>query len=126
VVTRRQQLAPVIDGLCIVAFILVGRDSHDGDGGLAWFLSVFWPLAAGWAVAALGTRLYTRAEGTWIRLGATVAIGVLVGGLLRGAFTDRLAFSAFTVVAFCFLTLTTFAWRGIWLFFARRSRAVAA
>jgi hypothetical protein len=41
-------------------------------------------------------------------------IGLFVGGILRGAFTDRVSFSVFTVVAFLFLGLTTFGWRLIW------------
>jgi hypothetical protein len=126
VTTRRERLAPLVDVLCIVAFILVGRDRHDVDEGLSWFFAVFWPLTTGWVVAALVTRLYTRPQGMWVRLIATIVLGLFVGGLLRAAFTDRLAFSIFTVVAFGFLTLTTYAWRLVWTYFERRRRAVPA
>ena len=33
---------------------------------------------------------------------------------MRSVFTDRVAFSIFTVVAFLFLSLTTFGWRLVW------------
>jgi hypothetical protein len=126
-VTRRQQLAPVLDVLCIVAFIVVGAGRHDAvDDGFPWFWSVFWPLTLGWTVAALASRLYTRPNGMWVRLLVTIVAGLLIGGLLRYTFTDRPFISIFTLVAFLFLSLTMYAWRLTWVFFERRSRAVAA
>ena len=110
-----RRLAPVLDTICISVFIVVGKDRHSYDNkGLTWFLSVFWPLAAGWIVAALITRVYTRDDRPWLRLLGTILIGIGVGGVLRGAFTDRVSFSVFTVVAFLFLGLTTFGWRLVW------------
>jgi hypothetical protein len=101
--------------VCICVFIVVGKDRHHYDNqGLNWFLTVFWPLAAGWLVGALVTRVYTRDDRWYLRLLGTLLIGIGVGGVLRGAFTDRVSFSIFTVVAFLFLGLTTFGWRLIW------------
>lgn len=111
----QRRLAPVLDTLCICVFIVVGKDRHSYDNkGLEWFLTVFWPLAVGWIVGALITRVYTRDDRSWLRLLGTLAIGLFVGGILRGAFTDRVSFSVFTVVAFLFLGLTTFGWRLVW------------
>jgi hypothetical protein len=125
--TRREQVAPILDVLCIVAFILVGAGRHDAvDDGFPWFFAVFWPLTLGWAAAALASRLYTRPGGMWVRLLVTIAAGILVGGLLRYTFTDRPFISIFTLVAFLFLALTTYGWRLIWLFFERRRNTVAA
>jgi hypothetical protein len=110
-----RRLAPVIDTVCISVFIVVGKDRHSYDNkGLEWFLTVFWPLAVGWLVAALITRVYTRDDRWYLRQLGTIVIGLFVGGILRGVFTDRVSFSIFTVVAFMFLTLTTFGWRLIW------------
>jgi hypothetical protein len=110
-----RRIAPVFDTVCISAFILLGKDRHSYDNkGLTWFLTVFWPLAVGWIVGALVTRVYTRDDRPWLRLLGTLAIALLVGGILRGVFTDRVPFSVFTVVAFLFLGLTTFGWRLIW------------
>jgi hypothetical protein len=115
-----RRLAPAFDTVCIVAFILMGKDRHSFDNkGLEWFLTVFWPLAVGWTVGALVSRLYTRADRTWLRLLATILVGLFVGGVLRGGFTDREPFSIFTVVALGFLGLTTFGWRLIWFSVAR-------
>jgi hypothetical protein len=110
-----RRLAPVMDTLCIAVFILVGKDRHHYDHqGLDWFLTVFWPLAVGWLVGALVTRVYTRDDRWYLRLLGTLAVAVGVGGVLRGAFTNRTSFSVFTVVAFVFLALTTFGWRVVW------------
>jgi hypothetical protein len=110
-----RRIAPVFDTVCISAFILLGKDRHSYDNkGLTWFLTVFWPLAVGWIVGALVTRVYTRDDRPWLRLLGTLAIALFVGGILRGVFTDRVSFSVFTVVAFLFLGLTTFGWRLIW------------
>ena len=123
-----RRVAPVIDTVCIAAFILLGKDQHRYDNqGLTWFLTVFWPLAAGWLAGALITRVYTRDDRPWVRLLGTVVIGVFVGGPLRGVFTDRVAFSVFTLVAFGFLGITTFGWRLIWSAVARmRTRTAPA
>jgi hypothetical protein len=115
-----RRVAPVLDTVCIALFILLGKDRHSYDNkGLTWFLTVFWPLAVGWLVGALITRVYTRDDRPWVRLLGTLAIALFVGGILRWVGTDRVAFSVFTVVAFLFLGLTTFGWRLIWTAVAR-------
>lgn len=122
----RQRLAPVMDAGCLVLFVVLGRDRHNLHEGIAWFLTVLWPLAVGWTIGALVTRLYTRAARGWLRLAGTIVIALLVGGVLRGAFTNRVSFSIFTAVALAFLSLTTFAWRLVWLVFDRRRRTLPA
>ena len=110
-----RRIAPVFDALCISAFIVLGKDRHSYDNkGLTWFLTVFWPLAVGWIVGALVTRVYTREDRPWLRLLGTLAVALFVGGILRSVFTDRVPFSIFTVVAFLFIGLTTYGWRLIW------------
>jgi Protein of unknown function (DUF3054) len=122
----RRWTAPVFDAVCIVVFIALGRDQHHLGGGVSWFLTVLWPLATGWIVGSLATRLYTRPERGWARLLGTLAIAVVIGGLLRGAFTGRPTFSTFTIVETVFLGATTFAWRALALALARRRRALSA
>jgi len=125
-ITRRR-LAPVIDLGFMVLFVAIGRDQHRLEStGLTWYLTVLWPLVAGWAVGALETQLYTRADRTWLRLLATVIISVFLDAVLRATFTDRPWFSVFSIVAFVFLTMTTFSWRLVWSIFDRRSRTLPA
>ena len=100
----------VLDLLCIVLFVALGKENHGVQRGAGWFFNVWWPLAVGFVVGALVTKLYV-ARGRWpIRLVATVAIAVAIGGPLR-ALTNRPVYSVFSLVAFGFLTLATFAWR---------------
>jgi hypothetical protein len=118
-----RRVAPALDAVCLVVFVAIGREQHDLDStGVGWFLTVLWPLAVGWIVGALVTRVYTRAEWWWLRLVGTVAIAALLDAVLRGTFTDRGYLSVFTIVLFLFNCLTTFAWRAVWLGAARVRR----
>ena len=104
-------VAPVVDALCLALFVAAGRQSHDLLGGASWFFIVLWPLAVGWFVAALAAGLYVRRDHSFVRLAATVLIGVAVALVLRAAVTHRDTPVAFVVVAFAFITALTFGWR---------------
>jgi len=105
-------VAPVADLACIVAFILVGAGRHNIGDGAGWFFTVLWPLAAGWFAAALVAGLYRTTDRWALRLAGTIALGTLLGALLRGGFTDRPTFSVFTVIYVTWMALTAFGWRG--------------
>jgi hypothetical protein len=107
----RTWYAPVLDGVAIVTFIIIGKGEHDIDEGIEWFITVFWPLALGWGIVALLTKLYTRTNGIWLALGITIVGGILLGAIPRGLFTDRPYISIFTVVAIAYLGIVTYAWR---------------
>jgi hypothetical protein len=118
-----RRVAPVLDAVCLVVFVAIGREQHDLDStGVGWFLTVLWPLAVGWIVGALVTRVYVRSDWWWLRLVGTVAVAAVLDALLRGTFTDRGYLSVFTIVLFLFNCLTTFAWRAVWLGAARVRR----
>lgn len=99
------------DGVCLVAFVLLGRRSHDLNGGSAWFLTVLWPFVVGWYAASFATRLYTVAAHPWRRVVATGALGVTIACLLRVSVTGRSTPVVFGVVAVTFLVLATVGWR---------------
>jgi hypothetical protein len=122
----RLRLAPLLDALAIVSFVLVGAGRHNVHEGIGWFLTVCWPLFLGWFAVALAVRLYTRAGGVWLSLLVTLAAGVAVAAVFRGAFTDRPYVSIFTVIAYAYLGLVTFGWRAIWALVTRtRARRAA-
>ena len=104
-------VAPVIDALCLLVFVAAGRQSHDLQGGASWFFVVAWPLLAGWFLTALVARLYVRRDRTWLRLAATVLVGIAVALLLRATVTHRDTPVAFVVVAYLFITALTAGWR---------------
>ena len=99
-----------LDLVCVVIFVALGKENHGVHRGVGWFFNVWWPLAVGLTVGALMTRLYVRPDRWPLRLLATVAIAVVIGGPLR-TLTGRNAYTVFTVVAFAMLTLLTFTWR---------------
>ena len=103
-------VAFAIDLVCIVVFVALGKENHGVHRGVGWFFNVWWPLAIGLIVGAFIMRLYTRDDRWPLRLVATVAIMVTVGGPLR-TLTGRVMYSVFTLVAFGMLNLLTFAWR---------------
>jgi hypothetical protein len=120
-----RRVAPALDAVCLIVFVAIGREQHDlNSTGVGWYLTVLWPLALGFAVGALATRLYTHSERWGLRLVGTVAIAAILDALLRGTFTDRGYLSVFTIVLFLFNCLTTFGWRLIWLTVARWRRTV--
>ncbi len=115
-----RRLGPLLDAVVLVVFVTIGRDQHNLEStGLIWYLTVLWPLVVGWGIGALATRLYTRADRSWLRLLGTLAIGVFIDAVLRATFTGRPWFSVFSIVAFVFLGLITSGWRLAWVLFAR-------
>ena len=102
---------PVIDALCLIVFVAAGRQSHDLQVGASWFFVVAWPLLAGWFLTALVARLYVRSDHAWLRLAATVVVGVAIALLLRATVTHRDTPVAFVVVAYVFITALTAGWR---------------
>ncbi len=77
-----RRVAPVLDAVCLVVFVAIGREQHDlNSTGVSWFLTVLWPLAVGWVVGALVTRVYTRGDRWWLRLLGTVAVAALLDAL---------------------------------------------
>ncbi len=116
---RRAVVPLLADWLCVLVFAVLGKADHGRSGGVVWYLRVWWPLAVGFVVGGLVTRLYVDAEDWPARVLGTVVIAVLVGGPLRWL-TGRPVFSTFTLVAIAVLSAFTLGWRGIVLLVRRR------
>ena len=114
-------LAPVLDFACLAAFVMAGGRRHDDlNEGFGWFVEVLWPIAVGWALVALVTRLYTRTgAGMWVALFVTLVGGLVITQIIRGTMQDRPWIGIFTAVALGFIGLTTFGWRGVALLVRR-------
>lgn len=102
--------AAVLDALCVVVFVVIGRASHSQGETLAGVASTLWPFLAGLAAGWLAARAWRRpaailpsGAGAWL---GTVAIGMLLR-VLAGQGT---AF-AFILVALAFLGLFLLGWR---------------
>lgn len=111
--TPRTAVAVTLDGVCLVAFVLLGRGSHGLNGGSGWFLTVLWPFALGWYAATFVTGLYRDATHPWRRALGNGALGVTLACIIRVVATSRSTPVVFGVVAFTFLVVTTLGWRAV-------------
>jgi len=116
---RSVRVAVVLDVLCVLIFVIIGRDSHDKGESLAGIASTSWPflcgLAAGWAVTRARKPLALRPTGIIVWL-CTVALGMVLR-VVSGQGTAI----AFIVVALAFLGLFLLGWRVLGRLVARRS-----
>lgn len=114
----------VLDLVCVAAFVLIGRRSHDEASGVEGFLRVAWPFAAGLGVAAAVAAGACR--GRW-SAGVVTWIGTVgVGMALRIGVQDRPFKVGFVIVTTLFLALTMLGWRAlawsVWPRVRRRTR----
>lgn len=106
----KRWVAFAIDGLCVVAFVVLGTRSH-GEG-LSEIVPVAGPFAVGLAASSTAARSVGRpAEG--MASGVIVWVGTIaVGMLLRSAFGGGTA-PAFVAVTTVFLGVTLLGWRTV-------------
>jgi hypothetical protein len=112
------------DVLCVLAFVVIGRASHQDGESLAGVTGTAWPFLAGLAAGEVATRAWRRPAalvptgvGVWL---ATVALGQLLRAA-SGPGTD----AAFIAVSAVFLGLFLLGWRlAAGLYPAVRSHAV--
>jgi hypothetical protein len=117
--SRVPALALVADGVAVVVFAAIGRINHAESADLFGLLATASPflvgLAAAWATPVV------RADPAGVRAGAAALAGtVVVGLLLRLAFTGDLPFS-FAVVTTVSLAVLMLGWRALSLLVARRA-----
>ncbi|GGT91810.1 hypothetical protein GCM10010177_58890 [Actinomadura citrea] len=100
----------VVDVLCVLVFVAIGRASHEEAASLGGFLSTAWPFLAGLGVGWGLLRAWRRPEefspvgvGVWV---STVAVGMVLR-VLAGQGTAL----AFVIVASVFLGAALLGWR---------------
>lgn len=118
-------VAVPLDFVCIVGFVLGGKESHNISEGFTWLFEVIFPLSVGFFAAAVAVQLYRKASQRWGRLLLAITIGVVLWGAIRWLFFERFFLSVSNLVAAAFLLVTMGAWRVIAMAIAR-SRATAA
>ncbi|HXZ69438.1 MAG TPA: DUF3054 domain-containing protein [Streptosporangiaceae bacterium] len=106
----RAALGVLADVLCVLAFVIIGRASHQDGESLAGVTSTAWPFLVGLAVGEAATRAWRQPAalvptgvGVWL---ATVALGQLLRAV-SGPGTD----AAFIAVSAVFLGLFLLGWR---------------
>ena len=104
-------VAPLVDVVCVLVFVLIGRRNHDEGEALVEVLRTLAPfligLTAGWALLARTARRGVAWHSGVIVWAATVVVGLV---LRRVAFDRGTAFS-FVVVATVFLGVFLVGWR---------------
>jgi hypothetical protein len=103
--------AAAVDAVCLAVFVALGRESHDIDSGISWYLTVLWPFLLGWFAAAAVLRLYVVWPNRWVLLASTWIGGVAIAMVLRAVVTGRATPVAFVIVAYAFIGLVVFGWR---------------
>ncbi len=108
--SRRVVLAAAIDVVLVIAFVLIGRNSHAEGITPAGVLGTAWPLlvglAAGWALARAWRRPFAVAPGLTVW-----ATTVIVGLLLRAMAGDGVQ-PGFVAVTALVLAVLLLGWRG--------------
>ncbi len=100
----------LIDLVCVLVFVGIGRSVHSHGLSLAGMASTTWPFAMGLAVGWMVVG-FRRASGTTVISGVLVSIvTVAVGMALRVVAGQGTAF-AFVLVALGFLGGTMIGWR---------------
>jgi hypothetical protein len=107
---RMARVAVVADVCCVLAFVIIGRDSHAQGESLGGIASTSWPflcgLALGWGASrAWRHPLALRPAGIAVWL-STVALGMILR-VVSGQGTAV----AFIFVALAFLGLFLLGWR---------------
>jgi hypothetical protein len=107
---RSAKVAVVLDVLCVLIFVVIGRASHTKGESLAGIASTSWPflcgLALGWAASRAWRRpLALRPAGLAVWL-CTVTLGMILR-VVAGQGTAV----AFIAVALAFLALFFLGWR---------------
>jgi hypothetical protein len=119
--TRLGALAFLLDLVAVVAFVAIGRRSHDEDSGLGNLFEIAAPfmigVAAGWAILRMWrSPLWSnRAIGMWL---TAVALGLV----LRRAVFDRGTAVSFVIVTTVVLGVFLLGWRGVAEQLRRRRR----
>jgi hypothetical protein len=108
--SRNAALAFAADALLVLAFVLIGRASHD-ENPLLGALVTYWPflaaLVVGWAV----TRGW-RNPFSIVRTGVPVWLVTVGGGVLLRAASDQGVQLSFVVVTSVVLGIFLLGWRG--------------
>jgi Protein of unknown function (DUF3054) len=102
----------VLDVLCVLIFVVIGRANHTQGESLAGIASTSWPflcgLAAGWAASRAWRRPLTlRPAGLVVWL-CTVTLGMILR-VVSGQGTAV----GFIIVALAFLGLVLLGWRAV-------------
>jgi len=110
---------------CVLAFVIIGRASHEKGETLAGIASTSWPFLAGLAIGWLASRAWRR-PGVLAPAGVSAWLCTVAFGMAARVVSGQGTAFAFILVALAFLGLFLLGWRALWLltgrFTARRGQ----
>ncbi len=112
-------VAALADAAVLVLFVAIGRRSHHEDAGMAGFVRVLWPFAAGLVIGWIGSGLY-RAPMAFRRAVVAWIITVFVGVALRIVVQGHDFAPTFIVIASLFIGGCMLGWRAVVVRVSRR------
>ncbi|RIQ33637.1 DUF3054 domain-containing protein [Jiangella rhizosphaerae] len=116
--------AAVVDAVLVLAFVLIGRRTHDDPASLAGIARTAWPFAAGLAVGWAVTLLRRRRPAALVT-GVTVWVATVAVGMLLRAASGQGTAPSFVVVATVVLGVFLVGWRLLARLVVRPGRAPA-
>ena len=120
----RVAASAVLDLALVLAFVLIGRASHD-ESPVLGALVTLWPFAAGLTVGWLLARVW-RAPVLVVRAGIPIWLSTVVVGVLLRAITGQGVQLSFAIVATLVLGVFLLGWRAIAMFVSRSDRSGSA
>ena len=106
----RRAAALAVDLLAVLAFVLVGRRSHDEGDALLGLLTTLWPFAAG-AVVGHAVVAAARLRAGSLRGGLVAWPATVVVGMLLRTASDQGVQASFVVVTVVVLGVLLLGWR---------------
>jgi hypothetical protein len=107
---RAIRLALVLDCCCVLAFVIIGRASHERGESLGGIASTAWPFLAGLAGGWLAVRAWRRPLGLF-PAGMGAWLGTVALGMVLRVVAGQGTALAFVLVALGFLGLFLLGWR---------------
>ena len=115
-----KKFAFIIDLLCVLLFVAIGRDAHQHGISLNGMASTAWPFAAGLVAGWLLLRLAHR-KATTRSSGFLIVLAVVILGMVLRIISGQGTALTFILVAMVFLSLFLVGWRTAFIFVSRRS-----
>ena len=117
--TRTWLGALALDAVLVVAFVVIGRTSHDEGSYLAGTASTAWPFLAALVLGWLAVRGWRRPRAVW-PTGVLVLAVTVVGAMALRTWIGSGAPLSFVVVTTVVLGVFLLGWRGVAAVVARR------
>ena len=108
----RSPAAALLDVCCLLAFVAIGRASHDHGESAAGLASTAWPFLAGLALGLLAARAWRRPAAI-VPAGLGAWLGAAGLGMLLRVLAGQGTAPAFIGVALAFLGLFLLGWRAV-------------